>query len=179
MQALKNYLLPLTAMVVVTGVFLTVYVVAQQVLRMDANDPQIQLAEDTAAGLDGGAAPNMLVSANKVNLERSLAPFVIVYDTTGKAVASSGYLHGSVPTVPLGVLQNSRQHDNIVTWQPARDVRIASVTAAAKNYYVLSGRSLSEVEKRENTVGLLALFGWLGSVMVILAASFLAQRLKR
>jgi hypothetical protein len=61
----------------------------------------------------------------------------------------TGYLDGKIPIVPLGVLENSKGKDyNFVTWQPKSGVRIASVSVSAKNYYVLSGRSLKEVEKR-------------------------------
>ena len=59
------------------------YVTVQQALRQDANDPQIQMAEDTAAALDKGAGSDAVLPAQHVELASSLAPFVILYDASG------------------------------------------------------------------------------------------------
>src|SRR5665811_516764 len=50
-----------------------IYGAVQQVLRQDANDPQIQMAQDTAAALTAGAAPESLASATPVDIALSLA----------------------------------------------------------------------------------------------------------
>ncbi len=54
-----------------------------------------------------------------------------------------------------------------VTWKPQKDVRIAAVTVAAKDYYVLSGRSLKEVEKNQARTFELALAGAIVSLMLL------------
>ncbi len=155
------------AVLILTILFGTIYVVGQQILRQDANDPQIQLATDVAVQLNNGTAPDKAVG-NNVDVANSLAPFVIVYDKSGKVVAGSGYLDGKVPTVPFGVLQAAAGHfDNRVTWQPKDRVRIASVTVASKDYFVLSGRNLREVEAREDHTLKLAALGWLTSIFVL------------
>ena len=53
--------------VVVTAFCALAYATVQQSLRQAANDPQIQMAEDTAASLNGGAgAESVRVSVRRV-----------------------------------------------------------------------------------------------------------------
>ena len=47
--------------VIVTAFCGLAYVTVQQALRQGANDPQIQMAEDAAAALDGGAGVDAIV----------------------------------------------------------------------------------------------------------------------
>jgi hypothetical protein len=164
---MKKYILPLASLAVTTVIFLTIYTVSQQVLRMDANDPQIQLAEDTAAQLNSGADPHKTTTSS-VDLNASLAPFVNVYDTQGQSVAGAGYLNSYLATPPFGMLKSSdNQPYNAVTWQPSSNIRIAAVAVRASRYYVVSGRSLKEVEKQENQILALSGFGWLISIFII------------
>ena len=147
--------------------FGTIYATVQQSQRSDANSPQIQMAEDTSAALNGGGEP-LAFTFGKVDMKTSLAPFTIIYDKKGNVVAGSGYLNGKVPKPPLGTLTASNgQTYSAVTWEPQDNVRIASVTVAAKNYYVLSGRSLTEVEKNEAKTLELAFAGLVVSIMLL------------
>src|SRR5690349_4618324 len=90
--------------VALTGVCGVVYASVQQALRQGANDPQIQIAEDAAATLDGGAAPTSVVPARAVDLSTSLQPFVMLFDKSNRLVASSATLHGNAPAFPASVL---------------------------------------------------------------------------
>lgn len=154
--------------VATTGLCALVYVTVQQALRQGANDPQIQIAEDAAAALDGGATPASLLPP-PVEMQRSLAPFLLIYDADGKPAAGSGRLNGKLPAYPIGSLEAARSGgENRVTWQPQPDVRVASVAVPYKAGYVVAGRSLREVEQREAQTQTLALVAWL----VTLAASF-------
>jgi len=134
-----------------------VYLTVQQSLRIGANDPQIQLAEDTASALNAGESIGSLVSASKVEIANSLAPFVMVFDDSGKVLASSATLHGAVPAYPSGVLDYTRQSgQDRVTWQPESGVRMATVVVRFEHGFVMAGRSLREVEKREDQAELLS-----------------------
>lgn len=147
------------AAAILVSLFGTMYAVVQQAQRRAANYPQVQIAEDTAAALDAGASPSTLVTG-KVDFSKSLAPFVIVYNKAGQVVTASGYIGGVVPSAPRGILTAaSGQPYNSVTWRPESSARVAAVTVAAKDYYVLSGRSLKEVEKDEDRTFLLSLLG--------------------
>src|SRR5262249_54008481 len=132
-----------------------VYLAVQQTLRESANDPQIQMAEDAATLFSSGAAlsPALLQPAQPIDVAKSLAPFMIFYDDDERVVASTGALRGQPPSPPPGVFDYVRQNgEERGTWQPEPGVRIASVVVRANGTragFVLAGRSLREVEKRE------------------------------
>jgi hypothetical protein len=130
-----------------------VYAAVQQALREGADDPQIQMAEDAASAFAAGSAPQALLPAAQIDIGKSLAPFFIFFDAAGKPVASSASLHGEPPSPPVGVFEYVRSHgEERVTWQPEPGVRIASVIVRVNGPvygFVLAGRSLREVEKRE------------------------------
>jgi hypothetical protein len=135
-----------------------VYVEVQQDLRSGANDPQYQMAEDAAAKLDGGASPTFVVNrAAVVDISKSLATFMIVFDANHDVLTSNASLDGSIPVPPAGVLDKARSGSpNAITWQPRDGVRAATVTVAWSGGFVLVGRSLSRVEQQEDNAGLLA-----------------------
>ena len=165
--------------VLTTAVCGLVYLAVQQALRQGANDPQIQLAEDAAAALAGGAAPAAAVPAGRVDVSRSLAAFVMVFDDKCQVLASSGDLHGEPPALPPGVLDYVKQQgEDRVTWQPEPGVRIASVVVGYGGPalgYVLAGRSLREVEARESQTQLYAGAVWLAALAATLAAVALGE----
>jgi hypothetical protein len=161
-----------------------VYVAVQQSYRQGANDPQIQMAEDAAAQLETGQQPATVVGSTTVDMARSLAPFMIVYDEAGNVLAASVQLDGSVPPIPPGVLAAAQQSgENRLTWQPQEGVRMASVVTrfgGSHPGYVLAGRSLREVEARVDRLtqvtGLAWVVGLVGSFVLWLAALWLDQR---
>lgn len=169
----------LTLGALATAVCLLVYLVAQQMWRQSANDPQIQLARDAAAALAAGKPADAVVPRDTVDMERSLAPFLIVLDDNGKVLAASGQLRGSVPGVPRGVLTFVRDKgEERVTWQPIGGVRIASVVVSysgTSQGFVLAGRSLQETEGRVQKFQSLVGVAWLatlaGLLLVVAAAN--------
>lgn len=96
--------------VAITAACGLVYLAVQQELRQTANDPQIQMAEDAAAALENGATVDSRVPAEKVAIESSLAPFVMVFDDRGGVLGSSATLHGKTPELPEGILDYVRGH---------------------------------------------------------------------
>jgi hypothetical protein len=165
--------------VAVSGLAGLVYGAVQQDLRQSANDPQIQMAEDTAAALAGGAAAESQLPGGIVPMESSLAPFVMIFDADGKLAASSALLRGAVPALPEGVLGYTLTHaDNRITWQPAAGVRIAAVVvhyAGSGGGYVLAGRSLREVEIRIDNIGKVAALAWAVTLAASLAMIILLE----
>jgi hypothetical protein len=81
----------------------------------------------------------------------------------------------------MGVFDYVRQHDqDRITWQPEPGVRIATVVAGytgSQSGFVLAGRSLREVEKRESQAEMEAGVVWIvtlfGSLVVVTADEFL------
>lgn len=181
-KQLINFVAALAILVVIFG---TMYAVVQQSQRRDANYPQVQMAEDTAAQLKGGVDPYVASTLSPVDMQASLAPFTIVYDFKGNVVSGSGYLDKKVPKAPLGLLEASKGTTyHAVTWEPKGGVRIAAVVVPAqvtskkttKTYYVLSGRSLTEVEKNENKTLLITVVGGVLSLLIA-AGAFYAKQL--
>jgi hypothetical protein len=139
-----------------------VYVEVQQSLRLGANDPQLQMAEDAATALDAGAGPQDVVGQAAVDVAHSLAPFTVVFASSGAVLATDGQLDGQAPMPPIGVLEHARQDPpNTVTWQPRAGVRVATVTVPWSGGTVLVGRSLRVVEQREDVALQLAALAWL------------------
>lgn len=172
-KLLRIFLAWLPLAVVIVALAGLAYLLVQQTYRHLANDPQIQMAEDGAVLRAEGSRPEDLLPASQVDLASSLAPFVIVYDEDGKVLASSASLHGQAPALPDGVLAYTRAHgEDRITWQPEPGVRIAAVIAAVKGAgggFVLAGRSMREVETREDQ----ALSITVIAILVTLAASLL------
>lgn len=182
MSKVKNILrhwLPLAA--VTTLLCGLVYLAVQQSLRQGANDPQVQMAEDASAALAAGGTPESVLAVAQVEISNSLAPFMVIYNDTGGPLASSGLLHGTVPLLPSGVFDYTRQNgEDRVSWQPESGVRIAAVVVAyggAQPGFVLAGRSLREVEKRESQVEQITGIVWLvtlaGSLVVVAGCELL------
>jgi hypothetical protein len=160
--------------VVITGLVGLCYAAVQQDLRQSANDPQIQMSEDIATKLADGQPIQNVVPSEKVDIAKSLAPYIIVFDANGKPIASSAQLDGQIPTIPAGVTDYVKQNgEDRITWQPQSGVRSAVVVTQFKGSnsgFVLAGRSLREVEIREDNILYLLTVGWIG----MLFASFLA-----
>jgi hypothetical protein len=148
--------------VTITAFCALAYATVQQAYRQGANDPQIQMAQDVAYALEQGKSIEEVVPAEKIDMERSLAPFYIVYDLSEQPVAGTGYLNDSLQTLPQGVLEyTSEQGQNRITWQPQPNVRIAAVIVSYKDGYVLAGRNMSEVEDRESQTTMFAGATWI------------------
>lgn len=167
--------------IAVTFVCMLIYGVGQQVLRQSADDTQVQMAEDAASLLSSGQSPESVISAQKIDMARSLAPYLIVYDNHQQVVASSGSINGHVPSLPNGVLDSAKDGEDHITWQPDAGVRDAVVVVSfsgKQSGYVLAGRSLREVEKHESLVQTIVLFTWV-SCLIVLYLYFLFASLVR
>jgi hypothetical protein len=165
---MKRLMLPAIAAIVLTIVFVCMYAIGQQSIRLGANMPQIQIAEDIAANLDNGQTPVVqLVDHPVIDITKSQAAFVIIYRKDGSIVQSSARLNDKNPELPNGVLKDTDSSYNALTWQPQNGVRLAAVVVKANNYYVLAGRSLKEPEKLVASIGELTVLGYLGSLVVL------------
>jgi hypothetical protein len=165
--------------VVIIGLCSLVYLVVQQSLRQGLNDPQIQLAEDAAISLSSDTDPAVLLPPSMVDVSQSLAPFMIIYAEDGEVLASSGTLYSETPTLPPGVLDYTREHgQDRVTWQPETGVRIAAVIVFHEGShpgFVLAGRNMREVEKRETQTEQLSMLAMAGMLVASLMAVTLGE----
>ena len=160
-----------------------IYVAVQQDLRQGADDPQIQIAEDAARAIEAGASADTIVPKQTVDAGVSLAPWVAVYDASGTLVASSGKLDGAALPIPQGFFNERTWEANKihpspagdetrVTWEPETGVRHAVVIihmiVGPKGGYVVAGRSLRDVETREDMLTLETELWWAGITFAML-----------
>ena len=154
-------------------------VAAQQLLRGSADEPQVQLARDTAGALAAGVEAQVALGSTPVDVATSLAPFMIVYDASGAVRLSTARLDGKTPELPGGVLADvAAQGEARFTWQPAPHARLAVVVVPigdGTSGYVLVGRSLIEVEQRITHAQTLSALGAGGAALAALILAGLGE----
>ena len=188
---MKHFLLWCAFIVALTGVSGLAYAAVQHDLRTSADYPQTHIAADAAQALAGGADP-LAVSAfyvtsySPIDIAKSLDPYIVIFDHAGTPVASSARLAGRMPSLPAGVFSYTAAHgEDRITWQPSPDVRQAIVVSSytdpntGKASYVMSGRSLREVEQTESDIGLLSCGIWALSAALVTIALVLCAACER
>lgn len=151
-----------------------VYISAQQILRLDANDPQVQIVQDVSASLNAGAQVPQIVQQSSNEVKDTLAPFLVIYDKNGKALVSSGMINGKIPTPPQGVFDAAKNsQDHRFSWAPESGVREAAVVSKYKDGFVLAARSLKETEIREDLMLKYAAAAWFFGIAATTALFFI------
>ena len=121
-----------------------------------------------------GFSPKDAVFRNTIDISKSLAPYVIIYDASEKPIASGAVLDGKTPNPKKEAFDFAKKTgENRFTWEAKKGVRSAVVLAYYKGKdsgFVLAGRSLKEVEKRESQLGAQVVIAWI----IILVASLTA-----
>ena len=137
-------------LLMIPGVFAAgcVYVAFQQTQREGANAPAAVAAKQAAFELADGKAPAQALPA-ATDMSATITPFVMVFDGSGKLIASSADDLIGKYTYPAGCLaQIDKAGEVRVTWQPAPGLRFATVgVKSADGCYVVGAYSLSESER--------------------------------
>jgi len=160
--------------VLVTGIFGTVYVVAQQSVRASANTEPAAVAAREVQLLAAGSGA---LSEQRVELTADSGPFVVVYGVDNAPVSGTVVRNGALPVVPAGVLTTARLHgQDKVTWQPAAGLRFAVVARAGSDgRVVVGGQSLTPFEDRDTQTMILVGLGWLASIACLTGAWILTK----
>jgi len=167
-----------------------IYIIAQQVYRLSANDPQYQLAQELGNGLERGIEPqNLTKNLPNVDLENTISPFHIIINKEGKILCTNATLSGLYPVLPSGMIQHAWEvKEEAITWQPKPGIREAAVLLVAgkdKNYLVIAGKSLKRVAERIDVLGKQVLLGWMVSlflyylVLGIIESNYIQKRIPR
>jgi hypothetical protein len=171
-KILRLFSLYVIAFIIITSICGLVYATAQQSLRQGANDPQIEYAEDGARSIKAGQSASF--GPDKIDLNKTLGVFLAVYDKDYKVIDSNAILDGALPQPPMGVFETAQGKGQYrVTWQPKKEIRLALVIVPVGNdagQFVVAGRSLREVEKRENWTFQMAAAVW----VILILVSFVA-----
>lgn len=166
-------------------IFASIHLNVQQTIRSAANDPQIELAQSAIDVLSKGVGPNELMpdSVPQVDMANMLTPFILIYDAEKQHVAGNGRLDGQVPVPPHDVFDNAKTHgESRLTWHPKPGVHTAIVVRYMETpepLYVLTGRSLREVEARERNSLTYAVVGLGIALAVYLLWAILGWRMKQ
>ena len=172
-QNLRLWLLSVT---IGTGLIVFAYTAVQQSLRLGLNDPQWQIAEDTAYQLDQGASASSVTPGNVIDESRSLATFVTIVDKNIAVIASSGKIGTSVPLPPASSFPDAKKRgNNWFTWQHDNNtVRDATViipySHGNTSGYVLVARSMKQVE---NTIAHITVLAGLTLIGVLLVPALI------
>ena len=158
-----------------------IYATVQQDIRMGANDPQIEIAQNFAITLAANQSFKTMFPRNTVELSSSLSPYIIIFNDQGVITTTSGVLHGNMPVLPKGAFADAKRRGELrFTWQPEEEVREAVVLehySGSSSGFVLAGRSMFETEKREEHILLLVFMGWITCLGMTFISSLLYQAL--
>jgi hypothetical protein len=158
------------------------YGIGQQVYRQSLDDPQQQIAEDTARIVVAGLDPAVLApKGSAIEISESLGTWMAFYDTRLEPKAATGLLHGVIPNIPAGVFDTAKTRGTYaVSWQPEPGVRQALVIVKAGDRgYAVSGRNMRAVEDRIGDLGTLVLVYWALSMLASFAATYFAEPIIR
>jgi hypothetical protein len=149
-----------------------IYVTVQQSHRSGANDPQLQIALELKNAIEANRSTENWMPGDSIEISKSLSVFKTFYDKNGTPTQSTGFLYGQLPRIPRSVLDfTERNQENVLTWQPQRDIRMAMAIETVKSPtigFVAVGRSLKEVERRESTLVTMVVVAWLVCSGIIL-----------
>jgi hypothetical protein len=167
-----NIFTHLAATAIATILVALIYTSVQQDHRSGANDPQLQMARDISNDLKNQAAIDKWFSSDKIEISQSLSVFGALYNDRGEPLMSTGVLNGKMPLLPRGVFDFAKNNgEDVFTWQPRKGTRMAIVLKSLPSSpysFVAVGRSLYEVEKREQNLLGMSLIGWLLCMGVII-----------
>jgi hypothetical protein len=174
----RTLLLALSLLFVITFACGLAYLIAQQIIRQGANTEPAILATETAIKLNAGN-PNDSVPADKVDLSRSLEPFVMVLDSNWHTIASSATMGKNMPAFPALTASTFQNGDARITWEPLKGLRFATVTVKYSGGYIVAGQSLKEAERLEDNIFSLVLFAWIGGVALAEICLWLISRIMK
>ncbi len=153
----------------------SVYLTGQQIIRQNADDPQVQIANNVVASLKAGADPSQL-SPTQLDIKSSPDPFVVIYDKNGKGIASSGQLDKKIPVPPKGAFDKAAKYgENRFSWTPAKNVRHAAVIVPYDKGFVLAAKSLRETQKRTLAIARTTAIAWVLAIAAITFAFLLSR----
>jgi hypothetical protein len=167
-----NVFTHLAAAAIVTILSAFIYATVQQAHRSGANDPQLQIARDISNKLEKGGTVDKWFNGDTIEISQSLSVFNALYNDKGEPVISKGVLNGKMPSLPKGVFDFARKNgENVFTWQPERGVRMAIVLKSLQSSaysFVAAGRSLYEIEQREQNLTWTTFISWVLCMGVII-----------
>jgi hypothetical protein len=115
--------------ITITAITGLIYLAGQQQYRSSLNDPQLQLAQDSARLIEAGVDAAVLApKGSAIEISASLAPWIAFYNAELAPTGATGLLHGAIPQLPEGVFAAAKaQGEDVFTWEPEAGIRQAIV----------------------------------------------------
>jgi hypothetical protein len=183
-QTIKTFVSCLPLFCAIVCIFGVAYLAMQQYIRLSANEIPMQYAEDTRNQLiHNTGISDIFKSVPKIELGKSLSPFIIICDSNTAPQASTCSLNGRCPVPPKGAFITAQQRDqNRITWQPEPGIRNAIVilpfSMNGQHGYVLAGHSLRETEDRERFLQVQIAVGILLTLFVTFVTALISGFIK-
>ena len=173
MKLIKNiFIFWIVIMFLVTFSSLLTYMVAQQVIRLGADNLPATFAIETSIKLENGQNPADSVPGETIDILKSLETFVMIFDKNKNLIVSSAMIGSEKPVYPAGVLDFvEKTGENRVTWQPIAGPpresshRFATVALKSGDYYIVAGRSLKEPERLIGVIENLIFAAWAACIV--------------
>jgi hypothetical protein len=163
-----------SAVVMCTG-----FVVSQQMIRTATDDSSIMIAHSVADMIAQNGSYMIPDEYRDLEIDRSVSPFVIVFDNNYEIRATTGYMDRRTPVPPLTVFDHARDEGEYrFSWEPAPDVRIAAIVArfdGDSSGFVLAGKSLREAEARIDDSATIFMVGWAALTAALLVFSIMVR----
>ena len=180
MKNQTNCLKILLPFIIITIIFGTLYSSFCYFLRASANDPQIQYAEDSAIKLNEGIDPLMVNLGAPFDIKQTLGIFTAIYDAEGKPISSNAILNGITPVPSINIFDEVREKgESRMTWEPEKGERFAIVARSFSFEnnagFIVIGKSLREIENRQNSIALIILLGWVLSMAGSIIYNFMGR----
>ncbi|MFP3464906.1 hypothetical protein [Leifsonia sp. SIMBA_070] len=158
----RRLVIAVAAYALFAGSLAVVYAVVQHNGRNAVEDAPRQLLSST---VDPSSEPHE-------ELARFQGVFWVRYDAGDRPIAGNGYLHGTIATVPSGVLATAREAgEDAVTWQPENGLRFAIVAEdVGHGDVMMAGASLDRTEGRADATLLYVLLGLIAGAVVVAVA---------
>jgi Na+-translocating ferredoxin:NAD+ oxidoreductase RnfG subunit len=167
----RTVIIFLLLVALITVIFGTIYATVKQTYRNNANDPQVEVVDQVASLIEQDIPLDAILGgSDQVDMSKSLGLFVMIFDKDKKLISASAQLDGQTPTPPDNTFERAKQDgENRFTWEPKDGVRIAAVLKAVDDKgYVLAGRSLREVENRQQDLIRIILISWIVAIPLAL-----------
>ncbi len=154
-QIIKTFVSCIPLFCTIVCIYGFLYLALQQYIRLSANELPMQYAEDTRTKwLRNGDISDIFKEVPKIELGKSLSPFIIICDSNAAPRASTCSLNGRCPVPPKGAFIAALQRgQNRITWQPEPGIRNAIVilpfSMNGQHGYILAGHSLRETDDRD------------------------------
>ncbi|MBP6858294.1 MAG: hypothetical protein KBC33_00465 [Candidatus Pacebacteria bacterium] len=167
------------SILVSTVIMGTGFVVSQHMIRTATDDSLVGVAQHVVDALVQSGSYDIPTEYHNLEIDMSINPFVIVFDSSNEIRFTTGYIDRRTPVPPLTVFDRVRDgREYRFSWEPAPGVRIAAIAVrfdGESSGFVLVGKSLTETEERIDDIATMYMIGWAALTAALLVFSVMLR----